>query len=157
MFSKVEETADTSEKKKLLKTISTTPSVDAERRKKAADMVQEIEAKEPPPPPPVIYNPGDPNGAVRNAGTGSTAAGSPSAAPSSTSSEKPNAVPASDVPLGLQEEDAKRRALEPKVWSGKATVDEIRMLKAICGHLGNRGCRDRAAAMLKKKLQEQQP
>ena len=36
------------------------------------------------------------------------------------------------------------------------TIDDIRMLKAICSHLGNRECRDRASALLKKKL-EQQP
>jgi hypothetical protein len=29
------------------------------------------------------------------------------------------------------------------------------MLKAICSHLGNRDCRDRAAAMLKKKQEGQ--
>src|SRR4029078_5896874 len=57
------------------------------------------------------------------------------------------------IPQGLADEDAKRRALEPKVWSGKASVDEIRLLKALCSHLGNRECRDRASAQLKKKLE----
>src|SRR5262249_9112858 len=52
MFRKVEETADNNEKKRLLKEINTTPSVDAERRKKAADRIADIEAKEPPPPAP---------------------------------------------------------------------------------------------------------
>jgi hypothetical protein len=46
---------------------------------------------------------------------------------------------------------AQRKALEPKVWGGKASVDEIRMLRAICSHLGDRACRDRASAMLKQK------
>ena len=51
----------------------------------------------------------------------------------------------------LVDEDAKRLALEPKVWSGKASIDEIRTLKALCSHLQNHECRDRASAMLKGK------
>jgi uncharacterized coiled-coil protein SlyX len=46
------------------------------------------------------------------------------------------------------DEEILRRQLEPKVWSGHASVDEIRMLKAICSHMGDHACRDRAAAML---------
>lgn len=45
-------------------------------------------------------------------------------------------------------EDAMRLKLEPKVWAGNATVDEIRMLKAICAHQGDRACHARASAML---------
>jgi hypothetical protein len=30
-------------------------------------------------------------------------------------------------------------------------VDEIRMLKAICSHMGDHACRNRAAEMLRKK------
>ncbi len=149
MFRKVDETSDNGEKKKLLKTISTTPSVDAERRKKAADMVQEIEAKEPPPPPPVVYQPSNPSG-----GSGNSSGTSPS---STADAPKPDKVaPTSDVPIGLSEEEKMKKRLEPRVWSGKASIDEIRMLKAICGHLGDRACRDRAASMLKKKQQEMQ-
>jgi hypothetical protein len=37
------------------------------------------------------------------------------------------------------------------VWGGKASIDEIRMLKAICSHMGDRACRDRANTMLKQK------
>ena len=48
-----------------------------------------------------------------------------------------------------------RKSLEPKVWSGKASMTEIRMLKAICSHMGDRACRDRAAQMLKQKLDSQ--
>jgi len=43
-----------------------------------------------------------------------------------------------------------RRQLEPKVYAGRGTVEEIRMLKAICAHQGDRACRDRAAALLPK-------
>ena len=61
------------------------------------------------------------------------------------------------IPQGLAAEDQQRKALEPKVYSGKATIDEIRLLKAICSHLSNRECRDKAAAILKKKLEQQPP
>jgi hypothetical protein len=44
-----------------------------------------------------------------------------------------------------------RRQLEPKVWGGAASENEIKMLKAICGHMGDEACRNRAAAMLDKR------
>ena len=47
-----------------------------------------------------------------------------------------------------------KRQLEGKVWGGRGSVDDIRMLKAVCKQLGDRSCRDRADAMLKKKLGE---
>ncbi|MFS8069378.1 MAG: hypothetical protein ACMG6S_23695, partial [Byssovorax sp.] len=144
MFAKVEQAPDSAAKKALLHAVSATPTVDAERRKKAADLVREIEAKEPPPAPTYVGGGGD---YVRPSSTG--------AAP--TSSAATTAAPAGvSVPTGLAAEDAQRKALEPKVFGGKGTIDDIRLLKAICSHLGNRDCRDRAAALLKKKL-EQQP
>ena len=44
-----------------------------------------------------------------------------------------------------------RRALEPKVWNGNATLDEMRLLKAICTHMGNQQCRNRVSAMIAQK------
>jgi ABC transport system ATP-binding/permease protein len=143
MFQRVDMVADTAEKKKLLKEINTTPSVDADRRKKAADMVTEIESREPPPPPPLpFFSPGSSTGAPNGS---SSAKGDSSAAPTIGA-----------IQQGPAGEDAQRKLLEPKVWGGKATLEEIRLLKAICSHLGNRECRDRAGAILKKK-QESQP
>jgi hypothetical protein len=46
------------------------------------------------------------------------------------------------------EEAVVRRRLEPRVWGGTATQDEIRMLGAICGHMGDRACHDRAKMLL---------
>jgi len=68
-----------------------------------------------------------------------------------------NASAVAFVPMGLAAEDEQRKALEPKVYAGVATSDEIRMLKAICSHLGNRPCRDRASTELKRKLSESAP
>ncbi|MEO7330198.1 MAG: FHA domain-containing protein, partial [Minicystis sp.] len=145
MFKKVAGAADTAEKRALLKQINGTPSVDPERRKKAADMLREIDAKEP-------LDPVVPT----NTGPVPTYTGPVATAPTAPTATAKDPTPgAGVVPQGLADEDAKRRALEPKVWSGKASVDEIRMLKALCSHLQNRECRDRAGAMLKKKLEQQ--
>jgi len=54
-----------------------------------------------------------------------------------------------DLALQGRDGEAKARAaLEPRVFSGRASPDEIRMLKAICKHQGDRACSDRAAALL---------
>jgi uncharacterized coiled-coil protein SlyX len=49
-----------------------------------------------------------------------------------------------------RDEREMRRELEPKVFAGRGTVEEIRMLKAICAAQGDRACRDRASALLPK-------
>ena len=55
----------------------------------------------------------------------------------------------SELALQGREGEARARAqLEPRVWSGRASVDEIRMLRAICKHMGDRACSDRATALL---------
>ena len=144
-FAKVEQAPDSAAKKAILRTVSATPTVDAERRKKAADIVREIEAKEPPPPAPTYLGGGD----FRPSGTAATPTAS--AAPTAVVSAGGGA----SIPIGLPAEDAQRKQLEPKVYGGYATIDEIRLLKAICSHLSNRECRDRAGAILKKKLESQ--
>jgi FlaA1/EpsC-like NDP-sugar epimerase len=53
----------------------------------------------------------------------------------------PPAPPANRVQMRAQ--------LEPKAWAGKASVDELKTLRAICSYMGDRACRDRASAMLK--------
>jgi hypothetical protein len=144
MFRRVDDTPDGAEKKRLLKEINTTPSVDAGRRKRAADMIADIEAKEPPPPvPQPLYFPSPPTTSSPNG--------------SASAKVDPNSVPTGVIPQGLTAEDQQRKVLEPKVFGGKATLEEIRLLKAICSHLGNRDCRDRASAMLKKKQEPPAP
>ncbi len=65
-----------------------------------------------------------------------------------------SAAAAPEVPPEL---DAQRKALEPRVYGGRASISEIRQLKAICSRLGNDDCRDRAFAILQKRLSEQPP
>ena len=145
MFAKVEQAPDSAAKKVILHAVSATPTVDAERRKKAADLVREIEAKEPAPPAPT-YNGSD---FPRPIGTGAVST-TASATPTATAA----ATGGSAVPTGLAAEDARRKALEPKVFGGRGTIEDIKMLKAICAHLGNHDCRDHASAILKKKLEQ---
>lgn len=73
------------------------------------------------------------------------------AAPSEPEDEEPahHEVPREEIEV--------RKQLEPKVWAGRASVDEIRMLKAICSHQGDRACRDRAAKELAKLLPPAKP
>jgi uncharacterized coiled-coil protein SlyX len=59
---------------------------------------------------------------------------------------EPEAAP---PPRQQLDEAGMRKQLEAKAWAGNATVEEIRMLKAICSHQGDRACRDRAAALLR--------
>jgi hypothetical protein len=49
---------------------------------------------------------------------------------------------------GAPAEDGMRRTLEAKAWSGRATADDLRILKALCSHAGDRECRTRAQAAL---------
>jgi serine/threonine protein kinase len=51
---------------------------------------------------------------------------------------------------GPPDEDALRKQLEPVVWSGKASREQIQTLKAICSHKSDMPCRERAAALLKQ-------
>jgi hypothetical protein len=59
--------------------------------------------------------------------------------------EQPPSAPSSSTEAAL------RRQLEEKVWAGHGSTEEIRMLKAICSHQGDRACRDRARALLDGK------
>jgi hypothetical protein len=53
------------------------------------------------------------------------------------------------APLDADEERKLYETLSQKVWSSKApTVDDVRLLRAICGHLGNRTCREQASKKL---------
>jgi len=64
------------------------------------------------------------------------------------------AAPGSAPPPGARpvpkEEVELRAKLEPKVWGGKATVQEIKLLKSLCAQHGDLACRDRADAILQK-------
>jgi pSer/pThr/pTyr-binding forkhead associated (FHA) protein len=78
--------------------------------------------------------------------------------PPAPAAPDPGANPDKARELALQGGDSEtkaRKMLEGRVWSGKATVDEIRMLKAICRHQHDGACVSRANAMLQQALQNQ--
>lgn len=146
IFEKVAKSTDNAEKKALLNLIISTPSVDAERRKKAADQSSAITASEPTAKPPSVPYP---SGGQQGSDTGTTGPSAPATTASATASTTPRTVG------GPPDEAAMRRQLEGKVWGGKGSLEDVRLLKAICSHMGDRACRDRAGALL-KQMQEKQ-
>jgi hypothetical protein len=155
MFSKADHETDVADKRRALQQITSTSSVDAERRKRAADMLHQLGGTEPtanPAPHPGgggPYVPPNPGGGTGAAPAGGGAAGGATATPSKTSEPGPTG----NLPPqpGTIDEAAIRKGIEGKVWSGKASVDEIKMLIAICRHQKDMACKDRAAQMLKQK------
>jgi pSer/pThr/pTyr-binding forkhead associated (FHA) protein len=134
----VNDAPDSAKKKAILKEIASTDTVDAKARTRAAEMIRDIEAKEPPP---VDTSVPRPLGTfVPSVKTAETAV-----APSAPVGAAPE----------LSSEALQRKQLEPRVWGGRGSIDDIKMLKAICGHMGDHACRNRASEMLKKKLEAQ--
>jgi serine/threonine protein kinase len=112
MFSKADAATDIRDKRRALQQIASTPSVDAERRRRAADDLMALEGQAP-----------------------------DAATPQGNSPPQPGTI----------DEAAIRKAIEGKVWSGKASVEEIRLLGAICRHQKDMACKERASEMLKQK------
>jgi pSer/pThr/pTyr-binding forkhead associated (FHA) protein len=135
-FQQVNDAPDSTGKKTILKQIAGTDTLDAKARTRALSMIGEIEAKEPPPVDTSIPRM-----------TGTFVPGSGTGAPAKTVETTVVAPPPA---AGPPNEDAIRRSLERKA---NPSVDDLRMLKAICSHQGDKQCRNRASEMLKKKLE----
>ncbi len=83
-------------------------------------------------------------------------AAAPAMPPSKPRPQAPPPAPPENVSsktneLALQGPDgeAKARAqIEARVSSGRASADDLKLLRAICRHMGDRGCSDRASALL---------
>ncbi|MEJ7728891.1 MAG: FHA domain-containing protein [Polyangiaceae bacterium] len=148
LFTRADAATDPVEKRKLLNLIASTPTVDRERRQRAADKLQDVEPPapgEPPPTQPRFSGTGTP-ATGKQAGT---AAPAPTTNPAAGSSGE--ATPGAGSDLSNQ---SIKKALYGRVQGGKASIDEIRMLKAACSQLGDRACRDMASSALQKKLGE---
>lgn len=141
LFAKADKATDPDEKRKILTQITSTGTVDGQRRAKALDLLNQLDAVSPPPTAKPVFN------GVAMAGTGAAAAPPKTAEPAAPTPITPPPAP------GAPDEAAMRKALEPKVWAGKGSINDIKMLKAICSHMGDRACRDRAGAMLKQKME----
>jgi pSer/pThr/pTyr-binding forkhead associated (FHA) protein len=153
IFKKADDAKTNDEKRALLKQVPPDTHVDRELREKALNLISQLP---PEPAPTQVYQ--GPGPGVGSPSTAAAPPGStPEAASTPTKSSAPtgSGAPASTVPPSGIDEAAIRRALENKVWSGKGTIEDIRMLKAICSHAGDHACRDRAAAMLKAKMEQQ--
>ncbi|HQK17931.1 MAG TPA: FHA domain-containing protein [Polyangiaceae bacterium] len=169
VFARAATTSDLVRRRAWLEQVSSAPLVDAERRKRAADMiaqmdtggtdigslpVAEAKVKDAGRPTVLAANPFDEPKTPGTAKTGK---------PSSTSTDVPATPPTTTSTTGTADnareailtdndgESRARRMLEPKVWSGRATVDEIKMLRAICRHQRDSACVAKCTALLKQK------
>lgn len=167
MFDRADASAEVADKRRLLQEIAASETVDKDTRKRAADMLAAVTTEAPPPaiptatggtPPEVVAAAtGDrpvtreppatpaPNTTASPTPAATAATAAKTATPATPTASSPAATPA------LSSYEKQRRALEPKVWGGRATEEEIRLLKAICSHMGDHACRNRAQAMLKQK------
>ncbi|MGK4000682.1 FHA domain-containing protein [Sorangium sp. So ce1024] len=154
MFQRVEQAETKAEKLALLNEIAKTTSVPTALREKVAELRRQVDPDAPPEPLPVPHNnppsiwPPAPAPAPAPSASASAAASAPKAAESGTAQ--------AGSPLDSSSYPAQRKALEPKVWSGRASASEIKLLRAICIHQGDVSCRDKATAAL-DKLEKRTP
>ncbi len=150
-------------RKELLTKVAQNPSVDAARRSRAADELAKltsggttVDA---------LPSAKDPKPAAPEASAKAAAAPPPASTTAEPATPEPTAAakkkgdkdkkeptPAAGTPDPTTADGAAalRRQLEGKVFSGRGTPEEIKMLRAICRHQGDRGCADRAGGMLNK-------
>jgi pSer/pThr/pTyr-binding forkhead associated (FHA) protein len=165
VLARADQEQDVAAKRMLLNSVAQATTVDGARRRSAADKLKEVDylgtdihelpkANKPAPPPPAAAPPPPPEPppppapkAPRPVLAADPWSQPPAAHPAGGTD--PPASRASDLALEGRDGEARARAqLEPKVWNGRATPEEIRMLRAICKHMGDRPCSDRAAALL---------
>jgi pSer/pThr/pTyr-binding forkhead associated (FHA) protein len=165
VLARADQEQDVSAKRILLNSVAQATTVDGPRRRSAADKLKDVDylgtdihelpkANKPSAPPPAAPPPPmdpapppapKPPRPVLAADPWSTP---PASHPAAAAGETPSSRPA-DLALEGRDGEARARAqLEPKVWNGRASPEEIRMLRAICKHMGDRPCSDRAAALL---------
>jgi pSer/pThr/pTyr-binding forkhead associated (FHA) protein len=175
-FAQASTEPDPNKRRVILGDIAAATLVDAGRRKRAADELAALDqgGTDPNALPPVAAaadaTPAGtllPNGLAPNpfddTGKGATAPAATKPAPATTDTRNqppPASTPTStkgaddarkEALKGSEGEDKARKMLEPRVWSGRATVDEIKMLRAICRHQRDSACAARCTAMLKEK------
>lgn len=167
ILARADQEQDVAAKRMLLNSVAQATTVDGARRRSAADKLKDVDylgtdihelpkvnkptAPPPvaaPPPPPVDLPPVPAPKSQRPVLAADPWSTPPAAHPPSAAAETGNSR-AADLALEGRDGEARARAqLEPRVWNGRATPEEIRMLRAICKHMGDRPCSDRAAALL---------
>jgi ABC transport system ATP-binding/permease protein len=172
VIARADQETDQSSRRALLLSVAQTQTVDPTRRKLASEKLRNLDilgtdirelprsvpatAAAPAAAPSPASQPGEPKNpaaaktvahSVLAANPFDTPAPAPENQPAATT--KPASTRASELALQGSDGEAQARAqLEPRVWAGKATTEEIRLLRAICRHMGDRACADRAGAML---------
>jgi hypothetical protein len=154
---------DITARRTLLSSVAQATIVDAGRRRAAADKLREADflgtdvkelpkAKAPAAPQPAATpfdSPAKQPRPILAADPWSAPVQAPSKVAPVSSSPEWSSSKATDLALQGRDGEAKARAqLEPRVWSGRASPEEIRMLRAICKHMGDRACIERASALL---------
>ncbi|WP_437597013.1 FHA domain-containing protein [Sorangium sp. So ce590] len=155
MFQQVERAGTKEEKLALLNEIAKTTSVPTALRARVAEMRRQVDPEAPPEPEP------EPAPQQSSPQTSWSPQHTPSPAPAPTPSASTPKVadagtPQASSPLDSSAYPAQRKTLEPRVWGGRASASEIKLLRAICIHQGDMSCRDRATAAL-DKLEKRTP
>jgi|GEM_PF-531487 len=176
-FAQASTEPDPTKRRVILGDIAAATLVDAGRRKRAADELAAIDQGGTDPnalPPVAAVADAAPTGTLLpnglapspfdDTGKGTATPGATKPVPTTTTDTKTQPPPAStptstkgsddarkEALKGSEGEDKARKMLEPRVWSGRATVDEIKMLRAICRHQRDSACVARCTAMLKEK------
>jgi ABC transport system ATP-binding/permease protein len=161
VIARAEQERDVPTRRMLLNAVAQSATVDATRRRSAADKLKEVDflgtdirelpqaakpasastaqSESPPSRPSRPTLAPDPYGAP---------AASPSPRVRAAQAEAP-ITRASELALQGPDGEAKARAqLEAKVANGRASPEDLRLLRAICRHMGDRACSDRASAIL---------
>jgi pSer/pThr/pTyr-binding forkhead associated (FHA) protein len=158
MFEKVDKSSDLAEKRTILHEIASTPTVDAARRKKAANMIREMDPTAPDgSATPSASAPGSgapaPGGEEPPPTPGSPTPGSPTPpGPGNAPVKPPEPTPSASVDprdQALKAPEATMNALIKKMSAGTASEQELRLLRGLCAQLGNRACWSAASAALK--------
>jgi pSer/pThr/pTyr-binding forkhead associated (FHA) protein len=155
LLQRAEAEPDVAKKRALLGEVAGDPTVDAVRRKRAADRLQFLDSAAPTPSqlPSVGKDGGPLERAARDAGSRHA---SPTEANISTSTSSTAASPRTggtdvhqlllqDTPSSIA---AARSILEPKVFGNRATAEEIRMLKTICKSQHDEICVEKCKGLL---------
>jgi pSer/pThr/pTyr-binding forkhead associated (FHA) protein/tetrahydromethanopterin S-methyltransferase subunit G len=155
-FAKVDASSDKVEKRKLLQQIAQATSVDPVRRKKALALVQAMDAAEPAPPDTApggaaAQNGGPVPGGASHAPAVEHGGPAPATAAAPTKVDSPPPTPGPAAADGTPDYDKQSQGLIRKCFGGNCSTGDLKMLKALCAAAGNRDCRDKATAMLKKK------
>ncbi len=150
--------ADVAKKKAMLERVSNALTVDKALRSKAADLLQKLNDG-------ASIDPNElPIATTRDAGVKFDAgalkydAGArpqyDASAPVPTASTARPLASGSDIDregqLALTQRELAKKSLEGKVYSGRASTDEIRLLKSLCKEVGDRNCVEMCRKMLDK-------